>query len=48
MGVKFFIGTPGMPPKKCAPGKNILAMFKHMVSIATNNAILLNEGVPTK
>ena len=42
MGVELFIGTLDMPQKI------VLAMSKWMVSMATQNASLLNEGVLTK
>ena len=45
MGVKLFNGTPGMPKNNCFHEKNILAMLKRLVSMATHNAILLNGGV---
>ena len=48
MGVKLFIGTPGMPIKLSPGKKRNLAMFKCMVSMATHDAILLNGCVPTK
>ena len=48
MGVKLFIGAPGMPPKNCPQQKKCIpAMLKRMVSRATHNAIPLNGGVPT-
>ena len=48
MGVGLFIGTPDMPQKFVPRKKLILAMSKCMVSMATNNAILVNRGVPTR
>ena len=47
MGVKLFIGAPGMPKKIVARKKRIPVMLKCMVSMANHNAILLNGGVPT-
>ena len=47
MGVKLFIGAPGMPKKIIARKKRIPVMLKRMVSMANHNAILLNGDVPT-
>ena len=47
MGVKLFIGTPGMPKKTIARKKRIPVMLKRTVSMANHNAILLNGDVPT-
>ena len=48
MGVILFIGTPGVPQKNSPGKKKYFSYFKRMVSMATNNDILLNGGVPTK
>ena len=47
MGVKLSLGPQACPKKIVARKKCIPVMLKHIVSMATYNAILLNGGVPT-